>query len=65
MVVFRRSSAAANALAQRRLSQIEQGVEILGTMFADLNPEQAERDGKPLAATLGMRTPGTPLSSSM
>lgn len=47
--------AAANAVAQERLVQIEQVVEIFGTIFADLNPERAEREGKPLAAALGDR----------
>ncbi len=41
--------------AQRRLTQIERANEILGSIFKDLNPEAAEREGKPLQALLGER----------
>ena len=41
--------------AQRRLKQIEKANEILGSIFKDLNPEAAEREGKPLQALLGER----------
>ncbi|HEV8061686.1 MAG TPA: serine/threonine-protein kinase [Gemmataceae bacterium] len=41
--------------AQRRLTQIEKATEILGSIFKDLNPDAAEKEGKPLQALLGER----------
>ncbi len=41
--------------AENRLAQIEKSNEILGSVFKDLNPTEAENDGKPLAALLGER----------
>ena len=38
-----------------RLAQIEKANEILGSIFKDLNPRNAEKDGKPLSALLGER----------
>ena len=45
----------AKETAQRRLTQIEKANEILGSIFQDLNPEAAEKAGKPLQALLGER----------
>ena len=41
--------------AEKRLTQVEKANEILGSIFKDLNPENAEKDGKPLSALLGER----------
>lgn len=41
--------------AERRLAQIEKANEILGSIFKDLNPGNAEKEGKPLTALLGER----------
>jgi hypothetical protein len=41
--------------AERRLAQIEKGIGILGSIFKDLNPRAAEKEGKPLQALLGER----------
>ncbi len=41
--------------AEKRLTQIEKANEILGSIFMDLDPREAENDGKPLAAVLGER----------
>ena len=41
--------------AEKRLQQTEKANEILGSIFKDLNPREAENDGKPLAAVLGER----------
>jgi serine/threonine protein kinase len=42
--------------AQRRLQQVEKGIEILGSIFKDLDPDEDEREGgKPLRALLGER----------
>ena len=45
----------AKETAQRRLLQIEKANEILGSIFNDLNPEAAKKEGKPLQALLGER----------
>ncbi len=45
----------ANQAAQKRLLQIEQGTELLGRIFADLNPEAEEIEGKPLHVILAER----------
>jgi lipopolysaccharide biosynthesis regulator YciM len=41
--------------AEKRLSQVTKMNEILGSIFKDLNPANAARDGKPLSALLGER----------
>jgi hypothetical protein len=41
--------------AEQRLTEIEKANEILGSIFKDLNPRDAEKDGKPLSALLGER----------
>ncbi len=41
--------------ARKRLAQIEKANEILGSIFKDLNPLAAEKEGKPLQALLGER----------
>ena len=40
-------------LAEKRSAQIEKANGILGSIFKDLNPKRAEREGKPLSALLG------------
>jgi serine/threonine protein kinase len=39
--------------AEHRLAQVEKANDILGSIFKDLNPLSAEKDGKPLIALLG------------
>ncbi|MFO0807669.1 MAG: serine/threonine-protein kinase [Gemmataceae bacterium] len=46
---------AAREQAQRRLAQVVKFNEILGSIFQDLNPRIAEKEGKPLQAILGER----------
>jgi len=41
--------------AEKRLGQLEKANEILGSIFKDLNPDQAEKENKPLRALLGER----------
>jgi serine/threonine protein kinase len=41
--------------AEKRLSQIQKGNEILGSIFKDLNPSEEEKEGKPLRSLLGER----------
>ena len=41
--------------AEKRLAQVTKVNEILGSIFQDLDPENAEKDGKPLSAVLGER----------
>jgi tetratricopeptide (TPR) repeat protein len=41
--------------AEKRLAQIERGIDILGLMFADLDPYAEEKEGRPLRAILGDR----------
>jgi serine/threonine protein kinase/tetratricopeptide (TPR) repeat protein len=41
--------------AEKRLVQLEKANEILGSIFKDLNPDRAEKEGKPLQALLGER----------
>ena len=43
------------AQAERRLGQVAKLNEILGSIFQDLDPRQAEKDGKPLGAVLRER----------
>jgi serine/threonine protein kinase/tetratricopeptide (TPR) repeat protein len=43
----------AKETAQQRLTQIEKANEILGSVFKDLNPEAAEKEGKQLQVLLG------------
>jgi serine/threonine protein kinase/tetratricopeptide (TPR) repeat protein len=45
----------AKETAQKRLAQIEKGVEILGSIFEDLDPRTEEKEGRPLRAILGDR----------
>ena len=46
---------AAKETAEKRLVQIEKGIDVLGAVFDDLNPEAEQRDGRPLRAILGDR----------
>jgi tetratricopeptide (TPR) repeat protein/tRNA A-37 threonylcarbamoyl transferase component Bud32 len=41
--------------AQKRLEQIEKGTDVLGSIFADLDPHAEEKEGKPLREILGQR----------
>jgi serine/threonine protein kinase len=41
--------------AERRLAQVEKGIDILGSVFKDLNPDTPEKEGKPWQAVLGER----------
>jgi eukaryotic-like serine/threonine-protein kinase len=41
--------------AEKRLAQVAKMNDILGSIFKDLDPRHAEKDGKPLAALLGER----------
>jgi serine/threonine protein kinase len=41
--------------AQNRLAQIEKAIDILGSIFKDLDPQQGEPDAKPLRAMLAER----------
>jgi tetratricopeptide (TPR) repeat protein/tRNA A-37 threonylcarbamoyl transferase component Bud32 len=41
--------------AEKRLVQIEKGTDILGSIFADLDPHAEEKEGKPLREILGQR----------
>jgi tetratricopeptide (TPR) repeat protein len=41
--------------AEKRLAQVTKMNEILGSIFQDLNPANAAKDGKPLSAVLGER----------
>jgi serine/threonine protein kinase len=45
----------AKVVAEQRLNQIEKANVILGSIFKDLNPRTAEKDGKPISALLGER----------
>jgi non-specific serine/threonine protein kinase/serine/threonine-protein kinase len=45
----------ANEQSQRRLRQVEKGVEILASVFRDLDPLAEEKEGKPLRVLLGER----------
>jgi len=41
--------------AVKRLEQVERGIELLGSLFENLDPRAEEKDGKPLRALLGER----------
>jgi eukaryotic-like serine/threonine-protein kinase len=45
----------ANQQAQKRLTQIEKANDILGSIFADLDPKAEEKEGKPLRVIIGER----------
>src|SRR5262245_64885038 len=51
----RQAEALQHQQAEKRLAQVEKANAILGSIFKDLNPRSAEKDGKPLAALLGER----------
>jgi serine/threonine protein kinase len=51
----RTAEQAALKLAQFRLGQIEKGNDLLASIFDDLDPRSAEKEGKPLQAILGER----------
>ena len=41
--------------AEKRLAQIEKGIDVLGSIFEDLDPRAEEKEGRPLRAILGDR----------
>jgi eukaryotic-like serine/threonine-protein kinase len=41
--------------AEKRLAQIEKGIDLLGLIFEDLDPRTEEKEGRPLRAILGDR----------
>jgi serine/threonine protein kinase len=45
----------AKQTAEIRLTQIEKGIALLGSIFKDLDPQAEEKEGKPLRALLGER----------
>lgn len=45
----------AKELAEKRLLQVEKGINILGAIFVDLDPRAEEKQGRPLRAILGDR----------
>jgi tetratricopeptide (TPR) repeat protein len=51
----RKAEAEQRTQAEKRLTQIEKANEILGSIFKDLDPENAEKNGKPLTILLGER----------
>ena len=50
-----RQAEAASGAGREAADQIEKANEILGSIFKDLDPENAEKEGKPLSALLGER----------
>ncbi len=48
----RQAESAQRVQAERRSAQIEKVNEILGSIFKDINPKRAEREGKPLEAMI-------------
>jgi tetratricopeptide (TPR) repeat protein len=49
----------AKETAEKRLAQIEKGIELLGSIFENLDPHSEEKEGRPLRAILGDRLGGT------
>ena len=45
----------ANRRALERLAQVEKGIDVLGAVFDDLDPDAEEKEGRPLRALLGDR----------
>jgi serine/threonine protein kinase len=45
----------AKETAEKRLGQIEKGIDILGSIFENLDPRAEEKEGRPLRAILGER----------
>jgi tetratricopeptide (TPR) repeat protein len=45
----------ARSQAEKRAAQVTKMNDILGSIFQDLNPENAQKEGKPLSAVLGER----------
>jgi tetratricopeptide (TPR) repeat protein len=45
----------AKGTAEKRLAQIEKGIDLLGFLFEDLDPLAEEKEGRPLRAILGDR----------
>jgi hypothetical protein len=41
--------------AQKRLAQVEKGIDLLSSIFEDLDPREEEKEGRPLRAILGDR----------
>jgi eukaryotic-like serine/threonine-protein kinase len=51
----RRAADEQRGRAERRLAQVTKMNDILGSIFQDLDPRNAQKDGKPLTAVLGER----------
>jgi tetratricopeptide (TPR) repeat protein len=51
----RQAEALQRRQAEKRLTQVEKANAILGSIFKDLDPHNAEKEGKPLSALLGER----------
>jgi serine/threonine protein kinase/tetratricopeptide (TPR) repeat protein len=51
----RDQKAAALAVSQKRLAQVERGIDILTSVFTDLDPRNEEKDGKPLRYLLSQQ----------
>jgi serine/threonine protein kinase/Tfp pilus assembly protein PilF len=51
----RQAEALERRQAEKRLAQVEKANEILGATFKDLDPRNAQQEGKPLSALLGER----------
>ncbi len=45
----------ARATAEKRLAQVEKGIDLLGSIFEGVDPESEEKEGRPLRAILGDR----------
>jgi eukaryotic-like serine/threonine-protein kinase len=45
----------AQQTAQKRLAQVEKGIDVLGAIFQDLDPWAEQKEGRPLRAILGDR----------
>ena len=56
----RREAVAANGRAQRRLEQVEKGINLLAGIFADLNLRTVKAEGKPLEVVLADRLVARP-----
>src|SRR5207245_2826263 len=45
----------AKETAEKRLAQVEKGIDLLGSIFENLDPQAEEKEGRPLRAVLGDR----------
>ena len=51
----RARASGAKETAEKRLAQIEKGIDLLGSIFENLDPQAEEKEGRPLRAILGDR----------